>query len=229
MRHLYLAFLLALAIVAYGFWPSLFQGAAGPIDPLRAVHGTLAATWMLLLVVQSWLIGHGHWKLHGWFGRASRYIVFLLVVSSFFVVRDMLGPNSHFSRDLRLTLAWIDLWSLLLFSGLYIAAIVYRRKMAVHARLMASTVFVALPPALGRAYGMHIPALHGLAGALPPTFITVELGLAALIAWDAAHRRFLAPYPVTFAGLGLIGLTMFEAPNWPAFIAVARLLGLPPA
>ena len=229
MRHLYLFFLLAFAIVAYGFWPSLYAGAAGPIDPLRAIHGALAATWMLLLILQSWLIGHGHWTWHGRFGRASRYIVFLLVVSSFLVVRDMLGPNSHFGRDLRLTLAWIDLWSLLLFSGLYIAAIVHRRKLALHARLMASTVFVALPPALGRAYGMHIPSLHGLAGALPPTFITVEAGLAALIVWDAAHRRFLFPFPITFAALGLIGLTMFSAPHWPLFVAVARLLGLPPA
>ena len=229
MRHLYLAFLLAFAIMAYGFWPSLYEGAAGPIDPLRAVHGALAASWMALLVLQSWLIGHGHWKLHGWFGRASRYLTFLLVVSSFFVVRDMLGPNSHFRQDLRLTLAWIDLWSLVLFSGLYIAAIAYRRRLALHARLMASTVFVVLPPALGRAYGMHIPALGGLRGALPPTFLTVEIALAALILWDAAHRRFLAPFPITFCALGAISLTMFAAPHWPAFIAVARLIGLPAA
>jgi len=228
MRYLYLAFLFAFVIMAAGFWPSL-QGATGPIDPLRAVHGMLAAGWMALLVTQSWLIGHGHWKLHGRIGRASRYVTFLLVVSSAFVVHDMLGPNSHFGRELRLTLAWVDLWSLLLFSGLYIAAIAYRRRFALHARLMASTVFVVLPPALGRLYGMNIPGIGGLRGALPPSYITVEIALAALISWDAVHKRFLAPFPITFLATGLIALTMFSAPHWPAFIWAAERFGLPPA
>ena len=229
MSHLYLAFLLAFAIMAFGFWPSLYAGAAGPIDPLRATHGALAASWMGLLVVQSWLIGRGHWKLHGRFGRASRYVTFLLVVSSFFVVCDMLGPRSHFDRDLRLTLAWLDLWSLVLFSGLYIAAYIYRRRMALHARLMASTIFVVLPPALGRIYGMNIHALGGLKGALPPTYLTVEIALAALILWDAAHRRFFAPFPITFCALGAMALSMFAAPHWHVYVAFAQLLGLPHA
>ena len=229
VRHLYLAFLFAFGVMAFGFWPSLYSGAAGPIDPLRAIHGALAATWMALLVLQSWLIGHGYWRQHRFFGRASRYVTALLIASSFLVVRDMLGPQSHFGRDLRLTLAWLDLWSLVLFSGLYIAAIAYRRTLSVHARFMASTVFVVLPPALGRIYGMNIPALGGLKGALPPTYLTVEFCLAALIVWDAMHRRFFAPFPITFCALGAMALTMFAAPHWPIYVAFAQLLGLPPA
>lgn len=225
MRTLYLWFVLAFAIMAYGFWPSV-HGDFGPIDPLRWVHGTLAAGWMALLVAQSWLIGHGHWRLHGRLGRASRYVTPLLVISSLFVVRDMLGPRSHFSRDLRLTLAWADLISLTLFSGLYVAATVYRRSLQLHARFMAATVFIVLPPAIGRAYG---PLFGGLAPALAPSYWTVELALVVLILWDAVHRRLLAPFPIALAGTLAMQATMFAAPRFAPYVAFATWLGLPPA
>lgn len=228
MRHLYLAFLLALAVTLFGFWPS-FTGGMGPLDPMRILHGGLALTWMSLLVVQSWLIGHGRNRAHRVLGRASLVIAPALVISALVVVADMLGPRSHFDVPLRLTLTWIDLWSLALFSLLYVLAIAKRRTMFLHARFMASTLFVALPPALGRAYGMNIPSLNGLAGALPPSFWTVEAALVALIVWDGLKGRWITPWWLTLGAMVAIHLTMFAAPNWPAFVAVARALGLPPA
>lgn len=227
MRNLYLAFLLAFAVTMFGFWPS-FTGGMGPLDPIRLVHGALAAGWMVLLVVQSWLIGHGHNRFHRWIGRASLVIAPALVVSAAVVVHDMLGPKSHFGVPLRLTLAWIDVWSLALFSLLYGLAIAHRRTLFLHARFMASTVFVALPPALGRAYGMNIPSLHGLAGALPPSFWTVEAVLVGLILWDGFKGRWLTPWWLTLGVMAAIHLTMFQAPTWPGVVAAARLVGLPP-
>lgn len=138
MRNLYLAFLVAFAVTLFGFWPS-FTGGMGPLDPIRLAHGALATTWMVLLVVQGWLIGHGHNRFHRWIGRASLVIAPALVVSAAIVVHDMLGPKSHFDVPLRLTLAWIDVWSLALFSLLYGLAIAYRRTLFLHARFMAST------------------------------------------------------------------------------------------
>jgi hypothetical protein len=184
---------------------------------------------MALLVVQSWLIGHDHNRGHRWIGRTSLIVAPALVVSALIVVQDMLGPRSHFDVPLRLTLAWIDLWSLALFSALYVLAIACRRTMALHARFMASTVFVALPPALGRAYGLHIPSLHGLAGALPPSFLTVEAVLVGLMLWDGVKGRWITPWLLTLAVAVAVHMTMFQAPTWPAFVAFARLIGLPAA
>lgn len=65
MRHIWLWFALAFAVTLFGFWPTTL-GRLGPPDTLRMVHGVFAVTWMLMLVVQSWLIGHGHWKAHRW-------------------------------------------------------------------------------------------------------------------------------------------------------------------
>lgn len=227
MRNLYLAFVLAFVVMLLGFGPS-FMGAAGPLDPMREVHGALAVTWMAMLVVQSWLIGHGHNRWHRWIGRASLVIAPALVISALVVVNNALGPTSHFGVPMRLILTWIDLWSLALFSLLYGLAIAYRRTMFLHARFMASTVFVALPPALGRLYGMNIPSLHGLRGALPPSFWTVEAVLIGLILWDGLkRRRWATPWWLTLVVMMAIHLTMFQAPAWPAYVAFARLIGLP--
>ncbi|HWT52960.1 MAG TPA: hypothetical protein VN113_12390 [Caulobacter sp.] len=228
MRHLYLAFLLAFAVVLFGFFPS-FAGAMGPLDPLRMIHGGLATAWMAMLVIQAWLIGHGHARWHRWIGRSSLVIAPALVISAFAVVADMLGPKSHFDVPLRLTLAWIDLWSLALFATVYVLAILKRGTMFLHMRFMASTVFVALPPALGRAYGMNIPSIGGLAGALPPTYWTIEAVLVGLVLWDGIRGRWLTPWLLTLAVTLAIHLTMFQAPAWPAYVAFARLIGLPSA
>lgn len=228
MRSLWLWFALAFAVTVFGFWPTTV-GPFGPPDTLRIVHGSFAATWMAMLVVQSWLIGHGHRRWHRWVGRASLIVVPGLVISAVLVVFDSLptGGAAHFPRHLLLITVWIDLWSLALFVALYVAALAYRRTLFLHSRLMASTVFVALIPALGRVYGMNIPALGGLLGALNPSFWTVETILVILITRDGLAGRWRTPWWITLIGLEAIRETMIPAASWSSFIAVLDEFGLP--
>ena len=228
MRSLWLWFALAFAVTLFGFWPTTV-GRFGPPDMLRIIHGGFAVTWMAILVVQAWLIGHGHRRIHRWVGRASLIVVPGLILSALLVVMDSLptGGAAHFPRRLLLILVWIDLWSLTLFAGLYLAALAWRRVMFVHSRLMASTVFIALIPALGRLYGMNIPALEGLTGALDPSFWTCELILVGLIVRDGLSGHWKTPWWITLIGLEAIRLTMNAAPDWSGFVAVARAMGLP--
>ncbi|CAN5288414.1 hypothetical protein BH10PSE2_BH10PSE2_28310 [soil metagenome] len=222
MRHLWWAFALALAVTVFGFWPTTV-GAFGPPDAIRVVHGLFAAGWMVLLIVQAWLIGHGRRGAHRWLGWTSLFVAPGLIISATVVVVTS-QATGHFPRDLLLTLDWIDLWSLLLFGGLYVAGILNRRVMSLHSRYLGSTVFVALIPALGRVYGMNIEALGGLTGALHPSFLTVEAVLAGLIVRDALKHgglkaRCLTPYAITLGVLAAIEVTMFAAPHWPWFAA----------
>lgn len=228
MRQLYLWFALAFAIMLFAFWPTTL-GRFGPPDGLRILHTVFAVAWMTLLVAQGWLIGRDHNRAHRWLGRTSLVLAPALVISAAVVVLDMLpeGGPGRFPPPLRLILAWIDLWSLVLFSGLVVAALLNRRRMFFHSRLMASTVFVALIPALGRAYGMNIEALGGLTGALNPSFWTCEAVLAVLILRDGLKGRWLTPWWITLAALEAIRLTMFAAPEMGWFVALCRGLGLP--
>lgn len=228
MRSLWLWFALAFAVTLFGFWPTTV-GRFGPPDMLRIIHGAFAVAWMAMLVVQTWLIGRGHRRVHRWVGRASLIVVPGLILSALLVVMDSLptGGAAHFPRRLLLTLVWIDLWSLTLFAGLYLAALAWRRDMFVHSRLMASTVFIALIPALGRVYSMNIPALGGLTGALDPSFWTCETILVGLVVRDGLSGRWKTPWWITLVGLEAIRLTMNAAPDWSGFVAVARAMGLP--
>lgn len=228
MRSLWVWFALAFAVTLFGFWPTTV-GRFGPPDTLRIVHGAFAVTWMAMLVVQAWLIGHGHRRLHRWIGRTSLIVVPGLIVSAVMVVLNSLpsGGAAHFPQPLLRVLVWIDLWSLTLFAGLYVGALIWRRNMFVHSRLMASTVFIALIPALGRAYGMNIPALDGLTGALNPSFWTCEIVLIGLVLRDGLGGRWKTPWWIPLIGLEVIRLTMVPGSNWSGFVAALRLLGLP--
>jgi len=214
MRTVYLGFVAAFLIMAAGFWPTTF-GAKHPLDALHMVHGSLAATWMAMLVAQSWLAGRWRLRWHRRIGWASVAIVPALVVSSLLVVRYELAFSTYFSRDLRLTLTWLDLWSLVAFCGLWGAAIAYRRRWPLHARYVGSTVFIVLPPALGRLLG---GPFGSLAPALPPTYVIIVIAVAGLLVRDVVKGGHPLPYALTLLALVVPAVTMFAAPGWPWFV-----------
>ena len=53
--------------------------------------------------------------------------------------------------------------------------------------------------------------------------------MVGLVLWDGWRGRWATPWWLILTTTAAIHLTMFEAPNWPAFVAVARALGLPVA
>ena len=229
LKRLWWAFALAFAVTVFSFWPTTV-GQYGPPDAIRIVHGLFAIGWMVLLIAQSWLIGHRHNRWHRTLGWTSLVVAPGTVLSALYVMltSQTLG---HFPPDLLLILDWIDLWSLALFLGLYVAGILNRRTMSLHSRFMGSTVFVALIPALGRAYGMNIEAIGGLRGALHPCFWTVEIVLVGLVVRDALKHgglkaRYLTPYAVTLVSLLAIEWTMFMAPHWPWFARFMDLISV---
>ncbi len=218
----------AFAIMVAGFWHSFFSNPAQN-DLLHTVHGTLAAGWMLILILQAWLMARGHLRLHHWIGRLSILWVVALLVTAVKIV--LFGLSATGDRALpmpwRPILALIDLPSLVLFAGLYGAAIwcAFKRKVDDHYRLMISTVIVVIVPALGR---LLAPAFHGLLPALHPTFWLCEGTCAALIVYDfILRRRTYAAYWVTALGLGLVETVMFHAEQIAPFMALIRGLGYP--
>ena len=225
MRHLFWLFVAALVVTVFGFWPSFFSNPAG-LDPWRLTHGIFATAWMALLVVQSFLIGRGRNRLHRWLGRSSILILPPLLITAGHAVYTMLhaGPDG-LPRDLRLTLAYIDMTSLTLFVVCYALAILYRRNLLVHGGLMGSTALIALVPALGRAFAYNVPSLHGLSGALDPSF-RVVVGVLYILWFEAMiRRRPSVVYPFLIAAFIGIQVTMRSAPHWAAFVAVARIWG----
>lgn len=219
---------LAFVVMVIGFWPSFFSNPAQN-DVLHTVHGVLASGWMLILIVQAWLMAKGHVRVHHWIGRVSMVWAAALLATAVMIMQYGLaatGPQS-LPMSWRPILTWIDIPSLGLFAGFYTAAIVcaFRRHIELHYRFMLGTVIVIYSPALGR---LLAPYFHGLLPALHPTYLIIEAVCVALIVYDyVRYRRTYAPYWIALAGQVAIEWTMFQAPKIPAFMSLLYAMGLP--
>ncbi len=219
----YILFIAALAVIVAGFWPSFFS-APRSNDVAHTLHGLFATGWLILLIAQSLLIDRRHYALHRRIGWLSVALVVALVGTSLNLVRVMTANPVGYPPGIVPVLVYIDLTTIALFVLLYVTALVYRRHRPIHARLLGSTAFVAMIPALGRFYPMNIAEIGRLDDALDPSFWTVEAILVLLIVSEIRARgRPYAPFPLVLIAFVLIELTMRPVGASPAF---SRLIGL---
>jgi uncharacterized membrane protein len=110
----WLYFALALCITVTGFWPSFFSRL--PRTPAaHLIHGSSATAWMLVPVVQAWLITHGKVKAHRILGRVSLLLAPVVAVSGLRVIQIMVLKNLHEFRLYRIKFLFLDLTVILLF------------------------------------------------------------------------------------------------------------------
>lgn len=196
-RRAWIGYALALVVVLAGFWPSFYGGRTYPIDGLHVAHGVLATAWMLLLIAQGWLIAYRHNRIHRWLGWSSVVIAPLFVISGVVMERAMLAQAAGLPWSTEAKLTWLDLWTLVLFAGLYVAAMLRRRRVIDHARYVTATVIILLPPALGR---LTAGLFGGLEATLPPITALLCAIVVALMILDRRVYR-LKPHPAYLATL----------------------------
>jgi hypothetical protein len=203
-------FLGAFLVVVAGFFPSYFAK-LGTTDAVHHFHGITATLWMLLLIGQSWLARVRKISLHRVFGKISLLLAPLFVISGIMIVRVMLAKSDGFSRAFGLRLAFVDAVNLLGFALAYVLAIYHRRDVALHARFMAATAILALPPALVRLIANMVPGITSFEAAFHGGYLVTELVVAVLIYDDYKTGKVRAPYLALLAililqqvGFGLI-------------------------
>lgn len=209
-------FLLALLIAVAGFWPSYFAQLP-QTDAAHHLHGISATAWMLLLIAQAWLQRTRQRVAHRLLGRASILVVIAFVVSGALMMQAMLRSSSPFSQQFGVRLAFLDLTSVLFFVLAYGLAIAQRRNVQLHARWMASTALLVLPPALSRFLGHYVPGVESFDQALYGAYLIVEAAVLVLIAQDWRSGGLRAPYLALLALMlaqhGLVG-QVSEAAWW---------------
>jgi hypothetical protein len=221
----YIWFLAGLAAVVAGFWRTFFGDPLGN-DAWHAAHGIASTLWVLLLIAQSLLVGRGYHQWHRRLGWASLGLVTILVGTSAYMIWVELVGDPDFPRDLRLSLVFLDIGLILLFVAAYAAGLWFRRDRRVHSRLMGSTILIGLGPALGRLYAQRIPAVHGLAGALPWALWTIEAILAVAVLLELRRGRALWPFPAMLVAFVAIQAGTVWATG-DMFAAIARSAGAP--
>jgi hypothetical protein len=180
--------ILFLALVGWTFARTyylrpLFGGA--PLPVLLHVHGAVMTGWVVLLVVQSGLIAGRQVRWHrrlGVVGTVWAGMVVLLGTTTTIhaAAREVRAHTAAASSQV--TIMGLEVVQMVLFAAFVATAIVRRRRVDVHKRLMLLTIACMLPSAIGR---------------LPVSFMTNGLIMAGLYVFVLAcvgidtlrHRR----------------------------------------
>jgi hypothetical protein len=187
----------------FGEFPD-FQDVVSPIGnvpititTITHFHATMLVLWLLLLIVQPFLIIKKKVALHRLLGKASYFVVALMVLSLILII------NQEQSRGKNLPVFAANLFDFPVFVVFYGLAIYYRKKPAYHARFMIISVLPFINPALARL---------GIAG------VPIQLGFWLLFfVVEYFNRKIYKPYLIglgyyIFNLIAVFGMFMLNQP-----------------
>ena len=148
-----MAVLLAIAVLI-GFSPSYFLRSATlpALTPLYHLHGALFTAWMALFITQTSLVAGYRTDVHRRLGVAGVVLAACVFVAGIAVSIETLrrGAGGRTDSDPRYFLA-IPIADIVAFGVLVTSAIVLRRRLAAHKRLMLLATISLVTAAVGRA------------------------------------------------------------------------------
>src|SRR5215831_4752294 len=201
--------------VGTGFSRTYFTRiAAGTTTPLIHVHGAVFAMWMVLFIAQAALVALGKTRLHRRVGVAGVFFaVVMLVIGTVTGViaarHGYQGPFPNGENPLSFLL-FAPIRDMLVFGSLTGAAIVLRRDVEAHKRLMVMATLGGLAPA-------GFVRIAGYAVGIP---LVIALLLARPVYDWLTHRRVYASY-IWGIALTLLSSAVFpwlaETGAWQSF------------
>lgn len=196
-----LFFVLVLLAGLWGFYPS-YLARLGETDLSHHAHGLTAFAWMLMLVGQATLIRLRKRALHRRIGQLAYGLAPLFIAAGLWMTWQTAHPDNPFSRRFGPRLVPVDLSFLLGFAVAFLLAIKHRRDIHRHARYMAVTGLLILPPALARLAPQVLP-VRGFELAFHIAYFVTEAVTAVLIAVSWRLRQPVLPFVLLMALLVL--------------------------
>lgn len=210
-----------LAFIALGFGKSFYVRPMFNDTSLPAylvVHGIIMTAWYLLFLVQATLMNIGRGDLHRRLGIAGIVLAVAVVVAGVNLNLNRIPRgqalgyiSSPADLSLYIGLTLDSIGSLVPFAMLVALSILFRRRGAVHKRLM----FWAMVWTIGPAFTDTRPlgqVLDSLVAPYLPYFPSDLFWLAALLAYDwKSQRRF---HPATYLPFLLLAFWFFVATGW---------------
>ena len=233
-RRFYLGMAVAmLATVFIGFARTFylqawFPEAAGlrPPEPFFfRVHGTIFTAWMLLTVVQPSLVASRRVSLHrslGWAGAGFAVVVTIVGVVA--ALKAAGRPGGFIGAPLgALEFLVIPLGDMALFAVFFTLAVLWRRDLQAHKRLMLLATIGLLDAGVVRWPFNMGAAVAGSAWTVAD--IGVDLFIVPMVIWDLVSRGKL--HPVTLCGGAAViaaqplRLVLADTAAWRSFAAWA--------
>jgi hypothetical protein len=189
------------------------------------LHGIAATLWLLLLLTQTILVRQRLMSLHQALGRASLFLAPVFVVSGLLLVKDMAGGHNEFQRLFGARLGLLDIGAVVYFAIAYGLALHWRRRRALHARLMFSTALLAMPPVLARIVIGNVPGVDSFETGFQLSYVVCELITAGLLLSDWREGEPRAPYAALIVFFAIQQAAFVALPGWAAWTAAFAALG----
>jgi hypothetical protein len=171
------------------FCPSIVnrESRQGPLTLLLVVHGVVFFGWLLLFIAQSILARTGTLALHRRMGMWSAILAVTMVILGYQTTIAMGRRGYDLSGDVAarsdpLAAMAFPLLDIFMFAALFLAAYLYRRRSAIHKRLMLLALTGALVPS-------PVAHLTGHFAIVRDKGFLTPLILAAFLAAGALHDR----------------------------------------
>jgi hypothetical protein len=212
-----------IAVSVAGFAPALLNPAErrAPLSLLAAAHGIVFSLWQIVFLSQSLLIATRHVRWHRRLGIAAIFILAAMIplgyAASLTVVKRGFDLSGDLKVDTRPLPGFVDperalvfpLIDLPMFAGLATAAILYRRRAAIHKRLMLfANIVVSIAP-LAHLIG-HSPWLS----ALPPAIIMIPVSGLMLSALARDYLLSKRVHPLTW----ILAIALFSSGPLRAYL-----------
>jgi hypothetical protein len=163
------------------------------------VHGAVFYGWVLFFMLQSGLVKIHKTRWHrtiGWFGLALGVAVIGLGVSTTIVMHRFEFLTLHQGPNAIITIS-IPLWDMVCFAVIFGLAILWRKKLEYHRRLMLIALCTLTAAAWGRLPESVVPGFWFYAG----VDLLIMMGVARdLLVNRKIHRVYLVTLPIFIAG-----------------------------
>ncbi len=187
-------------------------------------HGMMMIGWFLMLLVQPILILKGKIKLHRMAGRLSYVLAPLVLFSMYLVIQSSLyralaqdGQIAVVARRMAL-----DVPSIIFFAALYLLAIFYTHKPALHNRFMCGTAFMLISPALSRTFRVYLDASRDGSIDISRNIIVIVAGVIAVV--DSWRTKRISPFAVVL-GFVLLNKIIWNIRDTAFWQAIGSAIG----
>ena len=147
-----LFFTAILSIVIIGFFKTYFGQfpTFSKVTSIQHIHGLLFLLWFIMLVIQPILIKKRKYKWHVIIGKVSYFLVPLIVISTFFIAKELYDKGNILDESKRISSLYVPFYQIIDFIVLYLLAIYYKKKTSYHMRYMIATSLAIYGAALKR-------------------------------------------------------------------------------
>lgn len=201
-------FIAVLLLLTWGFYKTylIFFPAFIGFRSVQHLHGAAMMLWMLLLIIQPFLIRMNRPDWHRKIGKIS-YVAAPLVTASIFAVSrfnyDKL-LQANVPEPLRIASLALNIPAIFLFAIFYSLAMIHRKDTGVHLRYMIGTGLLMIGPGLGRALIIYFNVPFETAVSRVDEL--AMLIAASLFIFDLVKKNNYKPYLTITLLLGLAHL-----------------------